>query len=102
VGGKVRVVMRKPDGTEVATHGEYMLIDRAHRLVMTWTFDDPSNEQLIELSLSARCLDELENADGLVTVPSSSGQNPVVPGRKRRCPLPGQGSLRGQRNDRCL
>ena len=53
VGGKVRVVMRKPDGTEVETHGEYTLIDRPHRLVMTWTFDDdPSNEQLIELSFS--------------------------------------------------
>ena len=53
VGGKVRVVMRKPDGTEVEAQGEYTLIDRPHRLVMTWTFDDdPSNEQLIELSFS--------------------------------------------------
>jgi uncharacterized protein YndB with AHSA1/START domain len=53
VGGKVRVVMRKPDGTEVEAQGEYMLIDRPHRLVMTWTFDDdPSNVQLIELSFS--------------------------------------------------
>jgi uncharacterized protein YndB with AHSA1/START domain len=53
VGGKIRVVMRKPDGTEVEAQGEYMLIDRPHRLVMTWTFDDdPSNEQLIELSFS--------------------------------------------------
>jgi len=50
VGGKVRVVMRRPDGTEVEAQGEYTLIDRPHRLVMTWTFDDdPSNEQLIEL-----------------------------------------------------
>jgi len=53
VGGKVRVVMRKPDGMEVEAQGEYALIDRPHRLVMTWTFDDdPSNEQLIELSFS--------------------------------------------------
>ena len=53
VGGKVRVVMRKPDGTEIEAQGEYTLIDRPHRLVMTWTFDDdPSNEQLIELSFS--------------------------------------------------
>jgi uncharacterized protein YndB with AHSA1/START domain len=53
VGGKVRVVMRRPDGTEVEARGEYTLIDRPHRLVMTWTFDDePSNEQLIELSFS--------------------------------------------------
>jgi uncharacterized protein YndB with AHSA1/START domain len=53
LGGKVRVVMRRPDGTEVQAHGQYTVIDRPHRLVMTWTFDDdPSNEQLIELSFS--------------------------------------------------
>ncbi len=53
VGGRVRVVMRKPDGTEAEARGEFTLIDRPHRLVMTWTFDDePSNEQLIELSFS--------------------------------------------------
>jgi uncharacterized protein YndB with AHSA1/START domain len=45
LGGEVRVVMRKPDGTEAEMQGEYTLIDRPHRLVMTWTFhDDPSNE----------------------------------------------------------
>ncbi len=61
VGGKVRVVMRKPDGTEVEAQGKYTLIDRPHRLVMTWTFDDdPSNEQLLELSFS--------EADGVTTV----------------------------------
>jgi uncharacterized protein YndB with AHSA1/START domain len=53
VGGRARVVMRKPDGTEVEAEGEYTLIDRPHRLAMTWTFDDdPSNEQLIELFFS--------------------------------------------------
>jgi uncharacterized protein YndB with AHSA1/START domain len=53
VGGKVRVVMRRSDGTEVEARGEYTLVDRPHRLVMTWAFDDdPSNEQLIELSFS--------------------------------------------------
>ena len=51
VGGKIRVVMRRPDGTEVKAQGILTLIDRPHRLVMTWTFDDdPSNEQLLELS----------------------------------------------------
>lgn len=62
VGGRVRIVMRKPDGTEVALSGEYMEIDRPHRLTMTCTFsDDPSNEeQLIELSFS--------EADGSTTV----------------------------------
>jgi uncharacterized protein YndB with AHSA1/START domain len=53
VGGKVRVVMRRPDGTEAEAQGEYTLIDRPHRLAMTWAFnDDPSNQQLIELSFS--------------------------------------------------
>jgi uncharacterized protein YndB with AHSA1/START domain len=53
VGGSVRVVMRRPDGTHAEAHGQYTLIDRPHRLAMTWTFhDDPSNEQQIELFFS--------------------------------------------------
>jgi uncharacterized protein YndB with AHSA1/START domain len=53
IGGRVRVVMRRPDGSEVEAQGEYTLIDRPHRLVMRWTFDDePANEQLIELSFT--------------------------------------------------
>ena len=45
VGGRVRVVMRRPDGTEIGAGGEYTQIDRPHRLVMTWTFeDDPYNQ----------------------------------------------------------
>ena len=53
VGGKVRVVMQKPDGAQVEARGEYTLIERPHRLVMTWTFDDdPSNQQLLELLFS--------------------------------------------------
>jgi uncharacterized protein YndB with AHSA1/START domain len=53
VGGTIRVVMRRPDGTESRAQGEYTLIDRPHRLVMTWSFyDDLSNEQLIELCFS--------------------------------------------------
>jgi len=61
VGGKVRVVMRRPDGTEAGAQGQYTLVDRPHRLMMNWTFDDdPSNEQLIELSFS--------ESEGLTTV----------------------------------
>jgi uncharacterized protein YndB with AHSA1/START domain len=53
VGGKARVVMRRPDGTEAGGRGVYTVIDRPRRLAMTWTFDDdPSNEQLLELSFS--------------------------------------------------
>jgi uncharacterized protein YndB with AHSA1/START domain len=71
VGGAVRIVMRRPDGRTAGARGEYTVIDRPHRLVMTWTFDDaPSNQQLVELAFSERrqsqnegwrlCLDELE------------------------------------------
>ena len=53
VGGKVSVVMRRPDGTEFGAEGEYTLIDRPRRLVMTWIFhDDPSTVQLVDLSFS--------------------------------------------------
>jgi uncharacterized protein YndB with AHSA1/START domain len=61
VGGAVRVVMRKPDGTDVEMHGEYTLVDRPYRLEMRWTFgDDPANEQQIEISFS--------ESDGATTV----------------------------------
>ncbi len=53
VGGKIRVVMRRPDGSAVEAQGIFTLIDRPRRLVMTWTFDDdPSNEQLLEVSFT--------------------------------------------------
>ena len=61
VGGKVRVVMRTPDGEPVGAGGEYTLIERPHRLAFTWTFDDdPSNQQMIELEFIER--------DGATTV----------------------------------
>jgi uncharacterized protein YndB with AHSA1/START domain len=54
VGGNWRVVMRRPDGSEVELAGEYTVIDRPRRLVMTCTFsDDPAKqEQLVELTFS--------------------------------------------------
>jgi uncharacterized protein YndB with AHSA1/START domain len=61
IGGQVRIVMRRPDGSETGARGEYTLIDPPYRLVMKWTFDvDPRNEQLIELSFSEK--------DGATTV----------------------------------
>jgi uncharacterized protein YndB with AHSA1/START domain len=55
VGGKVRVAMRETDGTEHAMGGEFTLIDRPHRLVMTWTFDEwPEKQQMIELEFTER------------------------------------------------
>jgi uncharacterized protein YndB with AHSA1/START domain len=53
VGGRFRVVMRSPDGAEPVLEGAFTEIERPHRLAMTCTFsDDPSNEQLIELSFT--------------------------------------------------
>jgi uncharacterized protein YndB with AHSA1/START domain len=53
VGGKVRVVMRRPDGSRAESRGEYELIDRPHRLVMKWVFgDEPTNQQLLELTFT--------------------------------------------------
>ena len=55
IGGRIRVVMRNPDGGAVSAGGEYTLIERPHRLSFTWTFDDdPSNEQLIEMEFTER------------------------------------------------
>jgi uncharacterized protein YndB with AHSA1/START domain len=55
VGGRIRVVMRNPDGEPVGAGGEYTLIERPHRLAFTWTFDDdPSNQQMIELEFTER------------------------------------------------
>jgi uncharacterized protein YndB with AHSA1/START domain len=53
VGGQVNVVMRRPDGSPAGAQGEYTLIDRPHRLVMRWVFDDdPSNEQRLDLTFT--------------------------------------------------
>jgi uncharacterized protein YndB with AHSA1/START domain len=61
VGGRIRIVMRDPDGDVHGAHGEYQLIERPRRLVFTWTFDEhPDNQQLIELEFSER--------DGVTTV----------------------------------
>jgi uncharacterized protein YndB with AHSA1/START domain/DNA-binding transcriptional ArsR family regulator len=55
IGGKVRVAMREPDGTEHAMGGEFTLIDRPRRLAMTWTFDEwPEQQQMVELEFTER------------------------------------------------
>ena len=53
VGGTIRVVMLRPDGRESEAQGELTLIERPHRLEMTWTFgDEPGNVQQIALSFA--------------------------------------------------
>jgi uncharacterized protein YndB with AHSA1/START domain len=62
VGGGIRVVMRMPDGSESEMAGEFTLIDRPHRLEMTWTFfNAPENQQTMELTFT-------EAAPGRTTV----------------------------------
>ena len=66
VGGRVRVVMRRPEGRNAEAQGQYTVIDRPRRLAMTWTFDDdPDNLQLIELSFT-----ESEGSTSVVMVNS--------------------------------
>jgi uncharacterized protein YndB with AHSA1/START domain len=70
VGGKVRVVMRTPEGTPVGASGEYTVVERPHRLAFTWTFDDdPSNQQMIELEFT-----EEEGATRVLFVNSNISQ----------------------------
>jgi uncharacterized protein YndB with AHSA1/START domain len=53
VGGRIRIVMRDPHGAEHGASGEYRLIERPHRLVFTWAFDEhPEDHQLIELEFT--------------------------------------------------
>jgi uncharacterized protein YndB with AHSA1/START domain len=53
IGGIVRIVMRMPDGTEHGARGQFKALERPNHIAMSWTFDDdPSNEQMIELSFS--------------------------------------------------
>ncbi len=40
VGGRTRVVMRRPNGEEVAWTGEYTEFDPPHRLAFTFTWDE--------------------------------------------------------------
>ena len=79
VGGKVRVAMRRPDGTRFGASGEYTEINRPHRLAMTWTFeDDPSNQQRIELSFS-----ESEGSTTVVMINSGISTDDRRDGQRR-------------------
>ena len=56
VGGRLRLVMRDPDGVEYGGGGRYVVIERPTRLVFTWQWDDPSlgaGEQRVEVTFTA-------------------------------------------------
>jgi uncharacterized protein YndB with AHSA1/START domain len=64
VGGRLRLVMRSPDGEEFGGGGEYVELTPPERLVFTWRWDGHAGHegvQLIEVELSQR-------PDGTTTV----------------------------------
>jgi uncharacterized protein YndB with AHSA1/START domain len=64
VGGRLRLVMRNPDGEEFGGTGEYLEIDPPSRLVFTWTWDGHEGHQgtqLVEVEFE-------ERDDGTTTV----------------------------------
>jgi uncharacterized protein YndB with AHSA1/START domain len=57
VGGRLRLVMRDPEGAEFGGEGRYVVLDRPHRLVFTWRWDSPElgrEEQLVEVAFTDR------------------------------------------------
>jgi len=64
VGGRLRLVMRSPDGAEFGGEGRYVEITPPERLVFTWQWDLPElgeGAQLVEVTF-------VENPDSTTTV----------------------------------
>jgi uncharacterized protein YndB with AHSA1/START domain len=64
VGGRLRLVMRDPDGAEFGGEGRYLELDRPHRLAFSWRWDSPdlgTHDQRVEVTFT-------ENGDGTTTV----------------------------------
>jgi uncharacterized protein YndB with AHSA1/START domain len=64
VGGRLRLVMRSPDGKEFGGGGQYREITPPARLVFTWAWDRPdvaAGVQLVEVDFTG-------NPDGTTTV----------------------------------
>jgi uncharacterized protein YndB with AHSA1/START domain len=64
VGGRLRIVMRSPDGEEFGGGGEFREITPPTRLVFTWAWDRPdvaAGPQLVEVDFT-------EHPDGTTTV----------------------------------
>jgi uncharacterized protein YndB with AHSA1/START domain len=69
VGGRLRLVMRSPDGEEFGGGGEYREITPPTRLVFTWTWDRADGAAAVQLIE----VDFTENADGTTTVVMTNG-----------------------------
>jgi uncharacterized protein YndB with AHSA1/START domain len=64
VGGRLRLVMRSPDGLEAGGEGRYVEVTRPTRLVFTWQWDDPAlgaGVQRVEVTFT-------QNPDATTTV----------------------------------
>jgi uncharacterized protein YndB with AHSA1/START domain len=64
VGGRLRLVMRNPDGDEFGGEGQYVEINPPDRLVFTWHWDNPEvgeGAQVVEVTFA-------ENPDSTTTV----------------------------------
>lgn len=63
VGGRLRLVMRAPDGTTYGGEGRYTELRRPERIGFTWRWDGPADGpgQRVDVSLTA-------NADATTTV----------------------------------
>ena len=64
VGGRLRLVMRSPEGEEFGGRGEYLEINPPERLVFSWTWDGHEGHeggQLVEVEFT-------EREDGTTTV----------------------------------
>ena len=57
VGGRLRLVMRSPDGEEFGGTGEFLEIERPERLVYSWTWDGHAAHEgtnLVEVDFAER------------------------------------------------
>ena len=64
VGGRLRLVIRDPDGAEFGGEGRYLVLDRPHRLAFSWRWDGPdmgTHDQRVEVTFA-------DNGDGTTTV----------------------------------
>jgi uncharacterized protein YndB with AHSA1/START domain len=51
VGGRYRVLLRKPDGTELFAGGAFQAIEEPHRIAFTWKWEDGEADTLIIVEL---------------------------------------------------
>jgi uncharacterized protein YndB with AHSA1/START domain len=53
VGGRYRLVMRKPDGSEMFVGGAFQAIEEPHRIAFTWKWEDGEATTLVTVTLRA-------------------------------------------------